>query len=564
VGLFLPAGRVTPPSPQATAMASSASTKVRGSPPGGPLLEEEEVEPAMDASPDPPPAAHSSPASGQPSGPSPAGSVAHSAVGRGHGQGPAASGILLPARPGAGARAVRAALVAAQVEAAGAETTPPASRGWRTPPPHPTGMKVGHLRDVYLAIPDVCHLDAWKRWCAQFPTQVEFPLGFKACLPALLEAEDEKGVMTAHCLLAAAPEDKEFDGQSAAVSWAWALLSPPYLAEADPHVNHAAARQEWLARDEHAYLLSAVQVEFTQVHRDMRPRYYSALPPWWSEVEVPFGFPMCMPRYVAYFATALQPGDHFHRAFATLATNWVIGVASTWYADVRNRGRLWHLSDSLVAAIRSLGPAELAAGRDGDAATLLASMLTLHDQVDWGAAVIHLRRKRMVPGKEPDTRGLVHCTKGIENGELHLCEGLGRGDYPYADGCAPTTSPPLSGWHAVDKTTPAFDGGRGAKGARTSGALLGGRGAPGRTRGGYHDLDAPNPGQSGGGSSRAYSARESPWVGAAPSRRREPPSFVTVEPFPLRHVRGGLSREPLPQSVARGLHEMLPAVAPVL
>jgi len=370
-------------------------------------------------------------------------------------------------------------------------------------------MKVGHLRDVYLAIPDARRLDAWKRWCDQFPTQVEFPLGFKACLQALLEAGDEKGVMTAHRLIAAAPEDKEIDGLSAAVSWAWASLSPPYVAEADPHVNHAAARQEWLARDEHASLLSAVQVEFSQVHRDMRPRYYAALPPWWSEVEVPFGFPACMPRYVAYVSTALQPGDHFHRAFAMLATNWVIGVASTWYAVVRNRGGLWHLSASLVAAIRSLGPAEHAAGRDGDAATLLASMLALQDQVYWGAAVIHLRRKRMAPGKESDTRGFVHCTKGLEDSELRLCEGPGRGDYPYADGCEPTTSPPPSGWVAVDKTTPAFDGGRGTKGAQTSGARRVGRGAPGRTRGGYHDLDAPSPGlagPSGGGSSCAYSA----------------------------------------------------------
>jgi len=208
-------------------MASSASTKVRGSPPGGPLLEEEVVEPAMDVSPDPPPAAHSSPTSGQPSGSSPAGSAAHLAVGPGHGQGPAASGLLLPARPRAGARAVWAALVAAQVEAAGAATTPPAPQGWWTPPPHPTGMKVGHLRDVYLAIPDVRRVDAWKRWCAQFPTQVEFQLGFKACLPAQLEAGDEKGVMTAHRLLAAAPEDKEIDGLKAAVSWAWAWLFQP-------------------------------------------------------------------------------------------------------------------------------------------------------------------------------------------------------------------------------------------------------------------------------------------------------------------------------------------------
>jgi len=114
----------------------------------------------------------------------------------------------------------------------------------------------------------------------------------------------------------------------------------------------------------------------------MRPRYYATLPPWWSEVEVPVGFPACMPRYVAYFATALQPGDHIHRAFSILVTNWVIGVASTWYAVVRNRGRLWHLSASLVAAIRYLGPEELAARRDEDAATLLASMLALHDQVD--------------------------------------------------------------------------------------------------------------------------------------------------------------------------------------
>jgi len=71
-------------------------------------------------------------------------------------------------------------------------------------------------------------------------------------------------------------------------------------------------------------------------------------------------------------------------------------------------------------------------------------MLALHDQVDWGAAVSHLRRKRMAPGKEAATRGFVHFTKGLEDGEHRLCEGLGPGDYPYADGCGPTTSPPPS------------------------------------------------------------------------------------------------------------------------
>jgi len=107
VGLFLPAGRVTPPIPLAVAMASEESTRVRGSPPGVPLLEEEEVEPAMDVSPDPPRAAPSSAASGKPSGASPAGSAAHSAVGAGHGQGSAVSGLLLPSRLGQGARPVR-------------------------------------------------------------------------------------------------------------------------------------------------------------------------------------------------------------------------------------------------------------------------------------------------------------------------------------------------------------------------------------------------------------------------------------------------------------------------
>ena len=161
VGLVLPAGRVTSPIPLAAAMASEESTKVRGPPSGVPLLEEEEVEPAMDLSPDPPSAAPSSAvASGQRSGSSPVRSAAHSAVGPGHGEGLAASGSLLPTRPGEGARAVRAALVAAQVETASARTTPPAPQGWWTPPPHPNGKRVGHLRDVYFAIPDARRLDA--------------------------------------------------------------------------------------------------------------------------------------------------------------------------------------------------------------------------------------------------------------------------------------------------------------------------------------------------------------------------------------------------------------------
>ena len=130
MGLFLPAGRVTPPLPLVAAMASAESTQVRGSPPGVPLLEEVEVELASDALPDTPPAARSSAtASRQPSASSPAGSAAHSAVGLGHGQGPAVSGFLLPAHPGEGARAQRAALVAAQIEAASGGTTPPAPQG---------------------------------------------------------------------------------------------------------------------------------------------------------------------------------------------------------------------------------------------------------------------------------------------------------------------------------------------------------------------------------------------------------------------------------------------------
>jgi len=49
-------------------------------------------------------------------------------------------------------------------------------------------------------------------------------------------------------------------------------------------------------RDASGSLVSATQVESTQIHVSARRDYYVPTPTWWSALEVPYEFPARMPR----------------------------------------------------------------------------------------------------------------------------------------------------------------------------------------------------------------------------------------------------------------------------
>jgi len=198
--------------------------------------------------------------------------------------------------------------------------------------------------------------------------------------------------------------------------------------------------------DASGILVSATQVESTQIHVSARRDYYVPTPTWWSALEVPYGFPARISRIVAYFGTALRRGESTPAA-AILATQWVLEVAGVWYASDRTKGYLWHMPDGVVDRLVELHLANLAQGADPEAQAYLSELLDLHQPLDWAAAGPYLARR---VGGEDDgaARAIVHCGKRLVEGRIGLHEGLGDPSYPYAPGATATSAPPESGWGA--------------------------------------------------------------------------------------------------------------------
>jgi len=65
------------------------------------------------------------------------------------------------------------------------------------------------------------------------------------------------------------------------VAWEWACCSPPYLGERDPHVHPQDARTERRVREASGVLVSASQVESTQIHVSTQRDNYVPTPTWW-------------------------------------------------------------------------------------------------------------------------------------------------------------------------------------------------------------------------------------------------------------------------------------------
>jgi len=205
-------------------------------------------------------------------------------------------------------------------------------------------------------------------------------------------------------------------------------------------------------RDASGILVSATQVESSQIHVSTRQDYYVSTPTWWSALEVPYRFPARMPRIVAYFGAALRRGESTPAA-AILATQWVLEVAGVWYASARTKEYLWHLPAGLVDRLVELYLANLAEGVDPEAQAYLSEVLDLHQSLDWAAAGPYLACR--VRGEDDGAaRAFVHCDKHLVEGRIGLHEGLGDPSYPYAAGVTVTSAPPESGSGAPGAVSP--------------------------------------------------------------------------------------------------------------
>jgi len=320
-------------------------------------------------------------------------------------------------------------------------------------PPHaPSQSGECRLRALYEAIPVPKQGPAWQRWLTRHLVQYELPAGVTAHLPALLEAEDAPWVERVAARLSNVMDGATADDISPVVAWEWACCSPPYLGERDPPFHHQAARTERRVREASGILVSDSQVKSTQIHVSARRDYYILTPTWWSAMEVPHGFPARMPRFVAYFGTALRRGEST-RAAAILATQWVPEVAEVWYASDRTKGYLWHVPAGLVDRLVGLHLANVAEGADPEAHVYLSELLDLHQSSDWVAAGPYLARR---VGGEDDgaARAFVHCDKRLVAGRIGLQEGLGDTSYLDAAGVTATSASPESGWGAPGAVSP--------------------------------------------------------------------------------------------------------------
>jgi len=327
---------------------------------------------------------------------------------------------------------------------AGAETG--ALVQW-TPSHAPSQLGECRLRALYEAIPLPKQGPAWQRWLTRHPVQYELPAGVTADLPALLEAADAPWVERVAVRLSNLMDEATAGDVTPVIAWEWACCSPPYLGKRDPHFHQQDARTERRVRDASDILVSATQVESTQIHVSARRDYYVPTPTWWSALQVPYGFLARMPRIVAYFGTVLRRGESTP-ATAILATQWVLEVAGVWYASARTKGYLWHLPTGVVESLVELHLANLAEGADPEAQAYLSELLDHHQSLDWAAAGPYLARR---VGREDDgaARALVHCDKCRVEGRIGLHEGLFDPSYPYAAGVTATWAPPESGWGAA-------------------------------------------------------------------------------------------------------------------
>ena len=154
------------------------------------------------------------------------------------------------------------------------------------------------LRALYETIPVPKQGPKRRRWLTCPSVQYELLARMTVDLPDCLEAAAVPGVERVALRLSNVMEGATADDIPPVVAWEWECCSPPYLGERDPHFHHQDARTERRVRQESGILVSATQVEGTQINISARRDKYVPTPTLWSALEVPCGFPARSPRVV--------------------------------------------------------------------------------------------------------------------------------------------------------------------------------------------------------------------------------------------------------------------------
>ena len=152
-------------------------------------------------------------------------------------------GVAAPATPG-------------QAAAMAVESGRPKDLDWWVPPNHPTSMREGcHLFSIYPTFPDSEQVKEWNRRLARVPRQVVLPAGWLVDLLAILERKHWGRLDPVRRCLPKSTGATKLAVDEPVVDWRWCCRAPPYLATADPHVNHPSACHEYGWRRDEWYLV---------------------------------------------------------------------------------------------------------------------------------------------------------------------------------------------------------------------------------------------------------------------------------------------------------------------
>ena len=143
-------------------------------------------------------------------------------------------------------------------------------------------------------------------------------------------------------------------------------------------------RQERNRRHQYQRLIAGHQCEVEILRNSAIYQRYPALPLWWRDVEVPYGFLNVMPCIVTY-SSYLFHGTASPITNCRLRSEWALSVATHLMYEVRT-GRLWWIPFAVRKDIRCLG---LHLSRPNDLDTVridrerLGQLLSFIDSLAW-------------------------------------------------------------------------------------------------------------------------------------------------------------------------------------
>lgn len=181
-------------------------------------------------------------------------------------------------------------------------------------------------------------------------------------------------------------------------------------------------------------MVTTAQIECAQPAPANKEQLYTKKPEWCPQVEVPYRFPALLPRLVAHFGSVMLTARPDHVVLATLATQWLFEVLSTWVACVQRRKKVWYLLPRLIQCLEQLTPRLVAEGCPSGQLTLLEEMLRLHKLIEWKSIEYKGRPPSRGSNDEGTRRQLVSVGRELHDGCAVLTEGMGIGDITYAPG----------------------------------------------------------------------------------------------------------------------------------